>query len=394
MKLFQRLLVAPAALGLISPIAANATEVNLNEISNYSDVENIEVVNTFDSDESIESQLLAGGEGLVDDSSSYDGSFSSTTTASFSVDFAVGAVDGKDVTTTVTDGDEDLQATYGFQIDLNTSFTGEDSLDVSIDAGNSGGSLTEFDTNSSSEALTVDGVSYTFPVGDVTVFVGDNTDGSSLFTVACAYGGPSNTLDDCGAVQAGITGGGVSIGAGYDFGNGFTAATGAQFSETGIATKEADDSYAFNIAYSGDNYGVSVTYANVEDSTGATADNDTYTALNGYYSFDNGLSISAGYEIGDLDNAAATADETESYFVGINGEVGPGELGAAIGTYGTMTEASGVLPERMMYEVYYSYAVNDGMTITPLIYTVEGGEVGVTGDQDETGIMVKTSFSF
>ena len=45
----------------------------------------------------------------------------------------------------------------------------------------------------------------------------------------------------------------------------------------------------------------------------------------------------------------------------------------------------------MMYEVYYSCAVNDGMTITPLIYTVEAD--GAT-DKDETGIMVKTSFSF
>ena len=51
MKLFQRLLVAPAALGLISPLAANATEVNLNEISNYSDVESIELANSFDSDQ-------------------------------------------------------------------------------------------------------------------------------------------------------------------------------------------------------------------------------------------------------------------------------------------------------------------------------------------------------
>ena len=75
MKLFQRLLVAPAALGLLSPLAANATEVNLNEIANYSDVESIELANTFDSVESSESLLLAGGEGLVD-SSSYDGSFS------------------------------------------------------------------------------------------------------------------------------------------------------------------------------------------------------------------------------------------------------------------------------------------------------------------------------
>ena len=56
-----------------------------------------------------------------------------------------------------------------------------------------------------------------------------------------------------------------------------------------------------------------------------------------------------------------------------------------------MEEAGGVLPERMMYEAYYSYAINDGMTITPLIYTVEGDSAT---DSDETGIMVKTSFSF
>ena len=36
MKLFQRLLVAPAALGLLAPLATNATEVNLDVISNYS----------------------------------------------------------------------------------------------------------------------------------------------------------------------------------------------------------------------------------------------------------------------------------------------------------------------------------------------------------------------
>ena len=278
---------------------------------------------------------------------------------------------------------------------MSTSFTGEDSLDISLDAGNantktganSTSPLAEFDLNGGSEALTVDGVSYTFPVGEATVFVGDNTDGSMLFTTACAYGGPSNTLDDCANVTAGITGGGVSIGAAYDFGNGFSTAAGAQFTETGIATDENDDSYALNAAYITDSYGVSLTYANIEDSN----DNDNYTALNAYYSFSNGLNISAGYEVGDLDNAAATADETEAYFVGINGEVGPGELGAAFGTYGSMVESGGNMPDRMMYEAYYSYAVNDGMTITPLIYSVEGTD---SADEDETGFMVKTSFSF
>ncbi len=390
MKLFQRLLIAPAALGLISPLAANANEVNLNEIENYLNPESIEFVNSFDDNDLNKTPLLAGGEGLVD-TDSYDGGFSETTTASFSADFGIGAVDGKDVTTTVTDGDEVLQAAYGFQIDLNTSFTGEDSLDISLDAGNTGAALGELDltggqNTAGADLLAVDGVSYTFPLGSATAFVGDNTDGSMLFTTACTYGG-SNTLDDCANITAGITGGGLSIGAAYDFDNGFTTAVGAQFVETGIATKGNADSWAANLAYTTDSYGASITYAMVEVGTG----NDTFTALNGYYSFDNGLNISAGYEIGDLDGHVAAADETEAYFIGINGEVGPGELGAAVGTYGKMTESGSTMPEQLMYEAYYSYAVNDGMTIKPLIYTVEAADAT---DKDETGIMVKTSFSF
>ena len=374
MKLFKSLLVAPATLGLFAPLAATANEVT---ISDFTPAEQLAITNS----------RVDGLEARLNNFEA--GSFSETTTASFSADFAVGAVAGKGVTSTITDGDETLQAVYGFQIDLNTSFTGEDSLDISLDAGNgaSTGPLAEFDLNGGNDRLAVDGVSYTFPLGSATAFVGDNSDGSSLFTTACAYGGPSNTLDDCANVSAGITGGGVAIGAAYEFDSGLSAAVGAQFTETGIATEENDDSYALNLAYTADSYGVSVTYANAENGT----NNDTFTAINGYYSFDNGLSISAGYEIGDLGGAAATADETEAYFLGVNGEVGPGELGAAIGTYGKMTESGGEIPEQLMYEAYYSYAINDGMTITPLIYTVEGSDAA---DEDETGIMVKTSFSF
>ena len=36
MKLFHQLLVAPAALGLLAPMAANATELNINGVSDYS----------------------------------------------------------------------------------------------------------------------------------------------------------------------------------------------------------------------------------------------------------------------------------------------------------------------------------------------------------------------
>ena len=397
MKLFQRLLVAPAALGLLSPLASNATEVNLNEIANYSDVESIEIVNHFDNDELTNNPLLAGGEGLVS-TDSYDGGFSETTTASFSVDFGLGLEDGKGLFTGRADGDEDLQAVYSFQIDLNTSFTGEDSLDISLDAGNgpvntagtSTSPLAELDLNNTTDLLTVDGVSYTFPVGDnMTAIVGDNTDGSALFTTACAYGGPSNTLDDCGNVNAGITNGGAMVGASYDFNNGVTVAVGYAGPETGIMTDESLDAYGANIAYTADNYGLSATYGNIESTAiVAAGEVDTFVALNAYYTFDNGMSVSAGYELGDLGGAPATTDESVNYFVGINGAVGAGELGAALGTSGGQREGT---DEELMYEVYYSYPVNDGMTITPLLYVKEQATAGTP---DLTGIMVKTSFSF
>jgi len=48
MKLFQQLLVAPAALGLMAPLAANAAELNINGVSGYSDsMEQVESISQF-----------------------------------------------------------------------------------------------------------------------------------------------------------------------------------------------------------------------------------------------------------------------------------------------------------------------------------------------------------
>ena len=391
MKLFKSLLVAPAALGLMSPLAANASEVNLNDISNYSDVDSIEFANSFGKSDSNKTQLLAGGEGLVD-SHSHDGGFSQTTTASFSADFYLGGVDGG---TTATN--DPFMATYGFQIDLNTSFTGEDSLDISLDAGNTSTTTTsvaEFDGNATGDKLMVDGVMYTFPIGTATAFVGDNTDGSALFTTACTYGGPTNTLDDCGNVNAGITNGGVAAGASYDFGNGFTAAVGyaGATEDTGIMTEETLDAYGLNAAYTGDNYGLSATYGVIESTTGDPAvldDNeDSYLALNAYYTPEGNLpSVSIGYEIGD-DGSKTSLEEITSFFLGLQwDEVGPGSAGLAMGHSGTVEGTE----EEYMYEAYYSYPVNDGMTITPVVYIKESA---TSGQDDATGVLVKTSFSF
>ena len=383
MKLFKSLLVAPATLGLLAPMSATANEVT---ISDFTPAEELAITNS----------RVDGLEARMNNFEA--GSFSETTTASFSADFAIGSLDGG----TMTSDDvphEAVEAYYGFQIDLNTSFTGEDSLDISIDAGNAGGAVTEFDLNGAaststagttvSDALTVDGVSYTFPLGGATVFVGDNTDGSALFSTACAYGGPSNTLDDCGNVNAGITGGGTAFGASYDFDNGFTAAVGyageGSSSVKGLMTKQGLDSFGINGAYTGDTYGVSVTYGSTE--TDAVYE-DTFTAVNGYWAPEGFPSVSVGYEWGDDGSEGASSDGQTSYFVGVQfDEVGPGTLGAALGTKTPTVEGT---DELLMYEAFYSYPVNDGMTITPLIYVKEFA----AGTNDETGIMVKTSFSF
>ena len=379
MKLFKSLLVAPAALGLLAPISASASEVNLNDICNYSDVESIDFANSFDNAEK-EETLIAGGEGLVD---SYDGSFSETTTASFGLDMMIGALDDDDST-----DDDSVMAGYSLGISLNTSFTGEDSLDIAIDAGVSGEGVGEFDGNTNGDTLKVDGVSYTFPLGDkTTVIAGIDTDGSALFTTACAYGGPSAMLDDCANVNAGITGGGATVGAAYDFGTGLTAAFGAQTTESAVFTDESLDAYALNAAYTADSYGVSVTYGVVETST---TNEDTYTAFNAYYLPEgSGLpSVSVGYEIGDIGGAAATVDEKTSFMVGLSwDEVGPGSAGIALGHSSTVEGTD----EAYQYEAYYSYPINDGMTITPLIYSKDNV---TSGADDTTGVMVKTSFSF
>jgi hypothetical protein len=389
MKLFQRLLVAPAALGLLSPIAVNANELNLNDISNYSNSnKKFEKINSNSFGNNSTVNPSVADVNILDTSSNTfeAGGFSETTTASFSADFAIGAVDGLGISTGVTDGNEQLTAEYGFQIDLNTSFTGEDSLDIAIDAGNADGNapLDEFDLNGTTDALTVDGISYTFPLWNATVMVGDNIDGSELFTTACAYSGPTDTLDDCGNVNAAITNGGTMLGVSYDFGSGFTGAFGYAGSETNIATNEGLDAYGLNVAYTADSYGVSVTYAAVE-----THDyiEDTFTAFNAYWSPEGLPSISAGFETGEDGSMADGKDGTTAWFVGLESEVGPGTLGGAIGTQGSY----GATDEELMYEAYYSYPVNDGMTVTPVVYIKEQA---TSGTPDQTGVMVKTSFSF
>ena len=195
------------------------------------------------------------------------------------------------------------------------------------------------------------------------------------------------STDDCGnpntAIEKPETGG-TALSASYDIGIGFTGAVGyaGQGTTNGLMNKESTDYYGGQIAYSIDNYGASVTYANLDTST--------VWGLNGYYTFDDSSlpSLSVGYEF--TENEGATKDDTQ-WFAGVQwDEVGPGSLGIAAGNKGPQRDGA-ANGEEMAYEAFYSYAVNDGMTITPAVFILENNE---TGEEDETGVVVKTSFSF
>ena len=303
------------------------------------------------------------------------GSFSETTTASFSVDAVLGAIDGATSETTSLD--------YQFNIGLSTSFTGEDSLDITIDSGNSAASVLSkamgFDEGTN---LNVDGVVYSFPVGGATMIVGDATDISATFTGACLYSAFTDyTPDDCGTGNSlGVTGKAVTAAISYDFDNGFSVAGGISSPEDEILGKSAD-LYGLNAAYTTDSYGLALGYAT--DDGGAGADTTTW-GFQGYYSFDL-ADLSVGYE----SQESGGTDKT-GYFVGLTfSDVGPGSVNVAAATYnGTDGLFTSSEDEKLVYEASYSYPVNDGMTITPGIYTSE------SADGDTTGVIVKTSFSF
>ena len=118
MKLFKSLLVAPATLGLLAPMAATANEVTIND---FNAAEEIAVTNS----------RVDGLEARFNDLEA--GSFSEKTTASFGVDFLVGAADGA--------SSEATTFSYQMGIGLETSFTGEDSLSATIDIGDASGAV-------------------------------------------------------------------------------------------------------------------------------------------------------------------------------------------------------------------------------------------------------------
>jgi len=340
MKLFQRLLVAPAALGLMAPIAVNA-----------------------------------------------DTAFSSTTTLGGTAYFTVGSIsDGG-----TADNQEEMYMQYAYELDITSSFTGEDSLYVGIETGNASGPLANMDSAvdpDTDDVLSVSSLFYSFPVGDISLTAGPLVDQDDV--VAATVSAYSDAFR-LGAMPYSLAGNetGPGIGIAYNNDSGIVASVSyvseeGNSSTEGINSDDADDVTTFTLGYNGEGFGGGIVFSsNDGDDTATTDGYDTFGA--GIYYSPEAIpaTISVAYDSTDPEG---TAEEENDLFIGIDYEAGPGTLSVA---WNTTDVDGGSANDTSGFEVSYAYDVNDHVTITPGFFTVED----TTGD-DDSGVVVETSFSF
>ena len=437
MKLFQKLVAAPAIISIATGFAVNAAEINSTDLSDYSNSNNLVSLDNFKSDtlfpgdwayDSLKdltnspkfngksvsrleaaaelNNLIAGGEGLMNGAAinrlsdelgselaimkgrvdglearvntMEAGSFSDTTTMSGSAGFLIGATDS------ATESNDTVQFEYIVEVDLNTSFTGEDKLNIEIETGNGltnvGADKTGLDWGSSNaDVLKVDDINYTFPLGSWKVAVGDSMDASKTWPNACSMNNMVDNLGDCGASNSVDLSGDVSFSASSGFGDGWEigfGASGGDGGSNGLFTKESTDAYGLAIGYETDTYGFTAAYSD--------KDTASYYGLVAYYSPEElPTTFSGGFEAGTPDSGS----DTTQWAFGISTELGEGTLSANIGTNGKIAENA---EEIYAYDLSYEYPINDSMSITPFVYISE--TTGTTVDTTGAGAFVSFSF--
>jgi len=341
MKLFQRLLVAPAALGLMAPIAANA-----------------------------------------------DTAFTSNTTLSGSAVFTVGSVaDGG-----TDDLQQELYMQYAYGLDINTSFEEGHLLYVGIETGNASGPLTEMDSAvdpTTDNELSVHSIYYNFPVGDLSVTAGPLVDQDDVVAATLSNYSEGFRLSSMPfSLDDSLTGPGIGVSYAND--NGVVAS--ASFvsidgtsSTVGIGADDGDDVSTFTLGYNGDGFGGGLVLASHDGENSSTTAYDTFGG-GIYYSPE---SVDATFTVAyDTKDPDGTAEERTDLFIGVDYEVGPGTLSAA---YNSTDVDGGSASDQTGFEVSYTYVVNDVVTITPGFFTVEET---TSNKEDDSGVVLETAFSF
>ena len=434
MKLFQKLLLAPAVIGVLTPMAVSASEDNLKEVSNYSQSE-IEISQDSFKPLSSTNPLLAGGEGL-NQSSSNDfeaDSFNSTTTLDGKAVFVIGAVDGND---DLDDGDtERTSAAYVYQMNLNTSFTGDDNLYVRLKTSDGFENFTSKPGNYHNEAgsgssiMTVDKIWYTFPLGDkFTATVGPKIENYYMLAASPSVYKPKVLKAFRFGGHGAAFGASTSTGLGlkYEGDNGFASSItvnskGAQGTK-GFLTDEDENKVNVMAAYTADNYHFSATYTtqsnnwdawhyystdNIDGDASPGFDADGWALRAWFRPDETGTavpSVSVGYDTmsftGTGTGKSKGYTEANGYSIALNWSdmfQADDTIGIAFGApmSGTDAKTTAVKDAEVdpfLWEAYYSFRPNDSIEITPGVFG--GTNVRDDNDDDLFGAVLTTTFRF
>ena len=394
------MLVAGAALSLIAPIGAQASDINIEGMNDYSRRNSSSKKFNSKSFVNEVAEVNEKIDGLETQISEFEaGGFSDSTVMDGKAIFTLGAADFSEASQT----DEAAQFNYTYTMNLNSSFTGDDNLYVRIKTGNAanwfksktyGGYLSS--TNSNGDALKVDKLWYSFPVGDnQTVYIGPKIENYYMHGATPSIYQPVTKQFTLGG-NGNAYGASTDRGAGwaYNADNGFSISTNvgtksgtskkegspAAYVNTGLLGNETKTSWATQIGYTQPQYSVSVI---ANQKYNAWADGYYHTALaDDVYGDGNfsaiGLrgwwrpdstgtatpSISLGYDTTEHDGTTSS----DSWFAGFTWEdmiQADDKIGLALGQPTTI-ETEPNTP--FAYEVYYQIPVNDSVTVTPAIF--------------------------
>ena len=415
------MLVAGATLSLIAPIAAQASDVvNLEEMNSYarstkkrsSRIDNKTFINEVSEDIA---NLKGRVDGLEARQSNFEaGSFSDTTTLDGKAVFTVGSVDTDDNVYT-----GQVLAQYMYQMNLNSSFTGDDNLYIRLKTGNAD-SWTDHKTSyntyvsaakGSSDLLGVDKIWYTTPIGENnTIWIGPKIENYYMHGTTPSIYKPVLKAFTLGG-NAAAYGASTSPGAGwaYTADNGFAVSsnfTSKSGNTKGLLTEEGDTSWATQIGYTQPQYSISAilnqkyngwTESYFFADSGKTRGGDgssTNIGLRAWWRPESTgtatPSISVGYDTSETD--ATGNSNTTAYFVGLTWQDiinADDRIGVA---FGQPQKHEDDTIDPFLYEVYYDYKINDSVTVTPTIFGGTSNEGGT--EVDMTGYLVNTTFKF
>ena len=432
------MLVAGATLGLIAPFAAQASDVlNLEEMNSYSRSKSKPKKfdsKTFINNNDVTANLKGGENALEENQNRFEaGGFSETTTLDGKAILAIGAVKGANELTGAADGtNEKVQVPYVYQMNLNTSFSGDDNLYIRLKAGDnwsgafgSKPGTYHIDNKDTGDRFNIDKVWYTFPVAGSekwTATVGPLIENYYMLAATPSVYKP-------GALKAFKLGGHASafgaststgVGLKYVADNGFAVGTTVNSkkadSTTGFLTKEDQNKINTQVAYTADNYHVSATYSkqqgwnswsyysttDLNTGTGTTTVNSDSYALRGWWRPEEAgtatPSISVGYDIMTFSGREDVMEGT-GYFVGLNWAdmfLPDDKIGVAVGSpmKATKAVAGATLSEvdPFLWELYYSFRPVDSIQVTPAVFG--GSDILADTEDDVFGAVVTTTFKF